>query len=155
MRITKTLCVAAVPLSACLVAGTAQARDCSGYDVLVNQISDTMELAKGHSLTVTKDASIITTADPKDIYNLTTGACAGTFLTTPDGKTRGAGHCLRKDKDGDTESIEWALAPGSEKGTWRSTGGTGKFAGVVDSGWWQGAVADGKMVVTSWGGTCK
>ena len=155
MRLDNMLCAVAAPLSALLLAGAAQARDCSGYDVLVNQISDTLEVAKGHSLTVTKDASIITTKDPKDIYNLTTGACAGTFLTTPDGQTRGSGHCLRKDKDGDTESIEWALAPGSGKGTWRSAGGTGKFAGANDSGWWQTAVADGKMVVTTWGGTCK
>ena len=61
----------------------------------------------------------------------------------------------RKDKDGDTYSLQWAIAPGAEKETWKGVTGTGKFANMSkNSGWWQNAAADGKVVATKWGGTC-
>jgi hypothetical protein len=149
---------AVIGLAAAGALGLADARaadNCSGYDVLVNQHSDTLELAKDHTLTTSIDYSIVTTDDPKSIYNMATGRCTGTFLVMPGGKVAGAGFCLRKDKDGDTESLAWELPADSDKGTWKMTGGTGKFAGKTDSGWWQPAVNDGKMTVTRWGGTCK
>ena len=46
----------------------------------------------------------------------------------PDGKTQSMGHCARRDKDGDTQSISWQQEPGADKGVWKSTGGTGKYA---------------------------
>ncbi|MEO8040495.1 MAG: hypothetical protein ABI794_17130, partial [Betaproteobacteria bacterium] len=117
--------------------------------------ADTMEATKGHSLTTSIDYSVLTTDDPKSIYNMVTGRCSGTFLAMPDGKVGGAGFCLRRDKDGDTQSISFELKPGADKRAWQSTGGTGKFAGRTDSGWFQPAVNDGKMAVSRWGGTCK
>ena len=69
--------------------------------------------------------------------------------------TQSMGYCARRDKDGDTQSISWHSAPGADKGVWKSTGGSGKFAGKQDSGWFQGTVSDGKMSVSKWGGTCK
>ena len=35
-----------------------------------------------------------------------------------------------------------------------STGGTGKFAKIAHSGWWQNAAGFGKVFATKWGGTC-
>ena len=77
------------------------------------------------------------------------------FLSTPDGKTQAMGYCARRDKDGDTSSISWHQAAGADKGMWKSTGGTGKFANRTDSGWYQAAMADGAMSSTVWGGTCR
>ena len=74
---------------------------------------------------------------------------------TPDGKVRAMGYCARRDKDGDTQSIDWHIAPDAEKGSSLSTGGTGKFAGRTDSGWFQDVRSDGTMSVAKWGGTCK
>jgi hypothetical protein len=137
-----------------LVGNPALAADnCTGYDALVAISSETLEVGKGHTLTVIRNESILISDD--SIYHLTTGECAGTVLATPDGKTRSSGHCARRDKDGDTQSIEWSQAPGAEKGTWKSTGGTGKFAGKDHSGWFQIVRTDGQMLVTKWGGTCK
>jgi hypothetical protein len=133
----------------------AEAAECSGYDVTAAQVAETTELAKGHSLLVVRQYSILVTDDPKDKYHLTTGECSGTILSTPDGATKASGHCARKDKGGDTYSLEWALAPGSERGTWKILAGTGKFAGKAASGWWQGVAVNGKMSVTRWGGTCE
>jgi len=142
-------------LLACLVGPSVSIADnCSGEDVLVAQSAETIEVAKGHSLTVVRLFSVVTSGDTP-IFDATTGECSGTWLTTPDGKTRGAGHCARRDKDGDTYSIEWSMAPGADKGQWRVAGGTGKFANKANSGWFQQAVADGKMSVTKWGGNCK
>ena len=131
----------------------APADNCTGVDVLVTQTAETTELAKNHNLTIWKAFSVLSSSD--SIYDNTTGECSGVILATPDGKTQSMGYCARRDKDGDTQSISWHSAPGADKGTWKSTGGTGKYAGKQDSGWFQGLVADGKMSVTKWGGTCK
>jgi hypothetical protein len=129
--------------------------DCSGYDVLVTQSADTIDVGGGHTATVIRWWSVLTTDDPKSPYNLATGECQGSLLTTPDGKTQATGYCARRDKDKDTQSIQWTIAPGAEKGEWRATGGTGKFAGRSDAGWFQGVNADGKMSISRWGGKCR
>jgi len=136
-------------------AGPALAAECSGYDILVNQTADTLDVGNGHTMTVIRSWSILITDDQKSPYNLTTGECQGTLLATPDGKTQGSGYCARRDKDKDTQSIQWTQAAGADKGEWHSTGGTGKFAGRTDSGWFQGVTADGKMAISRWGGKCR
>ena len=133
--------------------GAAFADNCTGYDALVTQTAETLDVGNGHTLTVFRSESLI--ISDNSIYHLTTGECSGTALATPDGKVRSSGHCARRDKDGDTQSIEWSQGPGAEKGMWKSTGGTGKFAGKTDSGWFQNVRSDGKMAVTKWGGNCK
>ncbi|MCC7547373.1 MAG: hypothetical protein IT532_06385 [Burkholderiales bacterium] len=146
------LALAAASLTAAL---PVHARDCSGYNTHVNISLESTKLADGHVMIVSRASDILVTDDPKHIYNLMMGECSGTLLTTPDGKTSGLGHCLRKDKDGDTASIDWSLPAGSDKGTWKSTGGTGKYADLQSSGWWQPAASDGgKLGVNRWGGTC-
>jgi hypothetical protein len=45
--------------------------------------------------------------------------------------------------------------PGADKGMWKATGGSGKFANKADSGWFKNVAGDGKMSVSAWGGTCK
>jgi hypothetical protein len=134
--------------------GTAVAADnCTGYDILVTTNAETRDLGNGMTLTTFQAESALTSDD--SIYNLATGQCSGTALATPDGKVRSSGHCARHDKDGHTQSIEWAQAPGAEKGMWKSTGGTGKFAGKTDSGWFQNVRSDGKIGISKWGGNCR
>jgi hypothetical protein len=138
-----------------VLAGEARADNCSGYDVLVSQSAETTDLGKGQTLTVVRNHSMIVTDDPKARDNLSVGECNGTFLSLPNGQSKGSGFCERRDKDGDTYSLEWAIAPGAEKGTWKGLTGTGKFAREsANSGWWQNAAADGKVFATKWGGTC-
>jgi hypothetical protein len=142
--------------AACMLLVSALARsadNCTGYDNGYTVYAETLDLGNGHSLTVFRQASLITSEN--SIYNLVTGECSGAALTTPDGKASAAGFCLRKDKDGDTQSADFFQAPGSEKGTWKMTGGTGKFAGRPGSGWFQGIRTDGKMSIVKWGGNCK
>ena len=153
MRMIRIL-QAGVAVGVCLGAGgPAFADNCTGYDILVTQSAETLDVGNGHTLTVFRASSVLTSED--SIYGLTTGECSGTALATPDGKVRSSGHCARRDKDGHTQSIEWSQAAGAEKGMWKSTGGTGKFAGKTDSGWFKEARTDGKMSVSRWGGTCR
>jgi len=144
-------CIAAAVLLVCS-SPLARADNCTGTDALVTQTAETTELAKNHTITIWKAYSVL--ASPDSIYNNATGECSGVILATPDGKTQSMGYCARRDKDGDTQSISWHAAPGADKGMWKSTGGSGKYAGKQDSGWFQNVVADGKMSVTKWGGTC-
>lgn len=151
----KLFTVAGVCVFTSLSLSAAHAADnCTGYDVTVDTHTETTEFGKDHSLTIVHNASILTSED-MPTYHLSTGDCTGSVLATPDGKAQATGHCIRRDKDGDTWSIEWVLPSGTDKGTWKSTGGTGKHAGKRHSGWWQEVRRDGKMGVSKWGGNCK
>jgi hypothetical protein len=63
--------------------------------------------------------------------------------------------CLRKTKNGDSWSDFGGMEPGADRGTWKTGGGTGAFAGKHDSGWWQAVVDDGKTTSGIWGGNCQ
>ena len=153
MRTTELLRSGFVLGAGLLLWSTAFADNCTGYDMLVTTSTATRDLGNGMTLTNFQAESIVISDD--SIYNLATGECSGTALATPDGKVRSSGHCARRDKDGHIQGIEWSQSPGADKGSWKSTEGTGKFAGKTDSGWFQNVRADGKMAVTKWGGNCK
>jgi hypothetical protein len=155
MKTTKSI-ACLVSLTAFLtVPSISFAENCSGYDVLVSQSAETIDLGKGQTLTVVRNHSLIVNDDPKSRDHMVIGECNGTFLSLPNGQSKGSGHCARKDKEGDTYSLEWAIAPGADKGTWKGLTGTGKFAQEArNSGWWQNAAADGKVFATKWGGSC-
>jgi len=140
-------------LGATLDFNPAYADNCSGYDSFVQTTVHTADLGKGMTLTILEASSIVTSGDSK--YNLVTGGCSGTVLSNPDGTVQSSGYCARRDKDGDLSSLEWMQAAGSDKGTWKATGGTGKFAGKGDTGWYQSVVSDGKIGVSKWGGNCR
>ena len=145
--------VFAVGCSLLICSPAVGADNCSGYDNLVSTYAETLDLGNGHTLTAFRQASMLTSED--SIYNLATGECSGAALTTPDGKVRVSGYCARRDKDGDTHSIEFSQTAGADKGVWKSTGGTGKFAGKRHSGWYVDARTDGNMLITRWGGDCR
>ena len=121
---------------------SSRADNCTGYDALVLQSAETLDLGHGLKQTSVRQESILISND--SIYNLLAGECAGTNLQTEEGKTQSMGYCARRDKDGDTQTIAFHFAPGADKGEWKSTGGTGKFAGKQGSGWGQVVLADGK-----------
>jgi hypothetical protein len=148
--------LASLLVAACLssVDSAVAADNCTGYDNLVTISMETVDLGKGHTLTVLRQHSALTSEDAP-IWNLVTGECSGTILATPDGKARALGHCLRRDKDGDSASIEWGLQPGADRGYWKYTGGTGKYAKVSGSGWAEVVRTDGKIEQYKWGGTCR
>ena len=97
MRIAKLFRGAFAIASSLMVCDLTLAADnCTGYDVLVTQSAETTHLGKGHTLTVVSQSSLLISEDAS-IYNLVSGVCHGSLLTTPDGKTRGSGHCARRD----------------------------------------------------------
>jgi hypothetical protein len=145
------VCTAILPLGLMGVS-LAQADNCTGYDVGVAQSVETSDLGQGLKQTVVRASSVVLSND--SIYNMATGECSNVTLQTPDGKNQYMGYCARRDKNGDTYGVAIRLAPGADKGEWKSTGGTGKFADKQDSGWAQVALTDGKIIVVKWGGNC-
>ncbi len=136
-----------------VVCGSALADDCDGRFTGVNQSADTVDLGNGHTLTFFSDFGSVTS---ENSAQNATGACGGYVLTTPDGKTRLAYACLRKNKDGDSFSDAGTIEPGEDRGNWTQTGGTGVFAGKNGSGgWWEATMNDGKTTSGIWGGNCK
>ena len=148
--ISVSLCLVALG-SGLLSTGVALADNCSGYFNNVTHTLSTNEVAKGHTVTSFIFNSI-TNSDNSPLN--ASGECSGYALTTPDGKTRMAGVCARKTKDGGSYSDIWSLEPGAERGAWKMVGATGALAGKTASGWWQVVFEDGKTALGKWGGTC-
>ena len=143
-----TLLVASLGIVACQ---SARADNCTGWVSNVSIGAESIEVTKGQVLTVFSMHSITSSGNSP---NNALGKCGGYSLTTPDGRTRVVGSCTRKTKNGDTWSDEWTLEPGAQRGTWKLVGGTGVFAGMKASGWWQGLADDGKLSLVAWGGDC-
>ena len=116
MKLSKIASITSTIALASMASLTAEAADCTGYDVLVTQTAESTDLAEGHSILILKAHSVLVTNDPNNIYNLTMGSCFGTFENFPDGTSQGSGHCARKDKDGDTYSLSWAQVRGAKRG---------------------------------------
>lgn len=135
-------------------AAAAQAADCSGYDVLVTEVADTIEISGGGSLTLWKAHSINMNDDSMARDHLMAGACSGVIEAMADGSVKMSGYCTRTDKDGDTQSVRWWQDAGAEKGRWEHAGGTGKFANAAESGWFQGVMQSGVMSASRWSGDC-
>ncbi len=141
-----TLALAAIFSPACW------ADNCSGRWTNVTQSAETLDLGKGHTLTIFS-ARGSSTSDNSAYVGI--GQCGGYVLTTPDGKSKMGYACARKNKDGDSWSDSGGIEPGSDRGTWKQAGGTGAFAGKNNSGWWQAVVDDGKTTTGIWGGNCQ
>jgi len=128
------------------------AEKCSGRFTNVGQSAETLDLGKGHTLTIFYARGSATSDNSP---HTGVGGCGGYVLTTPDGKSKLAYACARKNKDGDSWSDAGTLEPGATRGSWTQTGGTGVFAGKSDSGWWQPIVDDGKVTSGIWEGNCQ
>jgi len=151
VNIQKALQLALVATVGLVAYSAAQADNCTGRANNVAISSETIEVAKGHTLTF---FSFYRITSSENSPNNATGKCGGYLMTTPDGKTRLVGSCARKTKDGDSWSDELLLEPGAQRGTWKLVGGTGVFAGMKASGWWQPLADDGKLSTATWGGNC-
>lgn len=127
------------------------ADNCNGNWSNVTQSAETIEVAKGHTVTFFVARGSTTSAN--SLFN-GVGECGGYALATPDGKVRVAGICTRKMNDGASESDVFSLEPGAERGTWKQVAGTGALAGKSYSGWWQSVISDGKAEMGIWGGNC-
>lgn len=154
MRAYQLLQAAFIVGGTLMVCSVSFANNCSGHDVLVNRFTETTEAAEGHILTTMIDYSVVTSDDFR-IVDGTTGECAATMLTFPDGNTKVSGHCVRRDKDGDSYSVEFSSVPGTAGTAWKIVAGTGKFTGISSSGRAQSVVHDGKIILVKWSGTCQ
>lgn len=135
-----------------MLCGGAMGADCSGRWTNVAQSAETLDLGKGHTLTIWSARGSSTSDNSAHVG---VGQCGGYALTTPDGKTRVAYACARKNKDGDSWSDAGGIEPGADRGTWKQTGGTGPFAGKNNGGTWQAVVDDGKVTTGTWTGNCQ
>lgn len=140
----------------CAAPAVSLAAKCAGTNIN-NLVSwEPTEIAKGTTLTTFRATSVTVSDDPSAAYHLVSGECVGSFLTAPDGKTTGSGTCARRDKDGDVLNEEWVTVEGSAgKGTWKLSGGTGKFANAKGTAQWEFSPLQGKMGAVRWVGNCQ
>ncbi len=150
-----TFLICALSIPVLLVSAEAHAAKCSGHNINNALLFESSELANGTTLTTMRLSSVHVSEDTSSPLHLAAGECAGALTATPDGKTQGQGYCMRKDKDGDVYNEQWNLAPGAEKGTWKLVGGSGKYASMSGSGWWQVTMSEGNLAAVRWVGTCQ
>ena len=151
----KFVCFIAAAIS-CAVPAAAFAGKCAGTNINNTVSWDQTEIAKGTTMATWRATSVTVSDDPSAPYHLVSGECIGTFLMTPDGKTRASGSCARRDKDGDVLNEEWVSTDGTGgKGTWKNVGGTGKFATTASTAQWEFNQLQGKMVAVRWVGNCQ
>jgi hypothetical protein len=132
------------------------AEKCAGTNIN-NLVSwEPTEIGKGTTLATMRTTSVTVSDDPSASYHLASGECIGTFLTTPDGKTKGSGSCARKDKEGDVLNEEWVSTDGTGgKGNGKYVGGTGKYVKTTGTTQWEFTQLQGKMAAVRWTGNCQ
>ena len=85
-------------------------------------------------------------------YNNLTGQCTGGALVFPDQTVEAEGLCAVEDVDGDVLTYTFTQARGQKEGRYARKGGTGKFAGSRETGWFRPIKLDGDITRGEWGG---
>lgn len=152
MKTRKLFYVGLLAATGALVSGGAWADNCNGRWTNTAQSGDTIDLGDGHTLTTFFARGSVSSENSS--FNAV-GGCGGYVLTTPDGKSRLAYACTRKNKDGDSFSDAGGMEPGADYGTWTQTGGTGVFAGNKWSGTWRQVATDGMVTLGTFSGNCR
>ena len=129
------------------------AAPCAGTNVNYTVTWEPTEISKGSTLGNWRARSVIVSNDPNAAFHLASGECKATFVTSSDGKTRFAGSCARRDKEGDVlfEDFEGDLG----KGASRFVGGTGKFAKTESKMQWTSVPLQGGLGAAPWSGDCR
>ena len=109
MRAYQLLQAVSVVCETLMGCGVSLADNCSSHAVLVNRFTETAKVAKSHTLTTISDHSVVTSDDYRIVDGIT-GECAAAMLTFPDGNTKVSGYCVRRDRDGDSYSVEFSSA---------------------------------------------
>ena len=151
MKTQKLFCSGLFAVAGAFAYGSAMADNCSGHYSDVNVSAEVHDVGDGYVLVIFTGRS---TATSDNSPYTGVGMCGGYALTTPDGKTRVRYACTRTDADGDSWSDYGGIEPGAARGTWTETGGTGKYAGNFNSGWFEQLVTDGTSTTGIWGGNC-
>lgn len=84
-------------------------------------------------------------------YNNLTGQCTGGALVFADQTLEAEGLCAVEDVDGDVLTYTFTQSRGQE-GRYARKGGTGKFAGSRETGWFRPIKLDGEITRGEWGG---
>ncbi len=101
-----------------------------------------IELTNGDSLLVSR-YDFILTGDSPDTENAVQ-FCTGHSVTNGGVRTA-AGTCTRLYEGGDVQLLRWAYS-GGETWTWKSVGGTGRYAGITCEGTGRGKFDFGGLI---------
>lgn len=85
-------------------------------------------------------------------YNQLSGQCTGGAVIYADGTIDAEGLCAVSDVAGDVLTYTFTQARGAKEGKYQRKGGTGKFTGSKDSGWFRAVSLNGEITTGNWGG---
>lgn len=85
-------------------------------------------------------------------FNNLTGQCTGGAVVYADQTMEAEGLCAVEDIDGDVLTYTFTQSRGLKEGRYARKGGTGKFAGSRETGWFRPVKLDGEITRGEWGG---
>ena len=142
---------------ALLISVTAYAKDepCGDY-TSVDIGESTLDMGNKTTFMHFRSSTQMHAADGSK-YNNLTGQCTGGALIYPDKTIEASGLCAVEDVNGDVLTHSFTQARGQMEGRYLRKGGTGKFTGSRESGWFRPIKLDGEITKGEWGGkdACK
>lgn len=90
-------------------------------------------------------------------YHQLSGQCTGGAVVYADGSVEADGLCAVEDTDGDVLTYAFSQGRRAREGKYMRKGGTGKFAGSKETGWYKPVSLNGEITTGNWGGkgACK
>ena len=90
-------------------------------------------------------------------YNQLSGQCTGGAVVYADGSVEAEGLCAVEDTAGDVLTYAFSQGRNAREGKYMRRGGTGKFAGARETGWYKPVSLNGEITTGNWGGkgACK
>lgn len=85
-------------------------------------------------------------------FNNLSGQCTGGAVVYPDKTVEASGLCAVEDVDGDVLTYSFSQNRSQMEGRYARKGGTGKFAGSRETGWFRPVKLDGEITRGNWGG---
>ena len=85
-------------------------------------------------------------------YNELSGQCTGGAVIYADHSIEAEGLCAVSDVSGDVLTYVFSQTRGAKEGKYIRKGGTGKFTGSKDTGWYKPVSVNGDVTTGNWGG---
>lgn len=156
MKALYLLCAAMFSLIACNTALAKESADLCGQYTSVDMEEKTVNISNGTQFLSFRSSTQMNAAEGSK-YNQLSGQCSGGAVIYPDRSIEAEGLCVVTDIDGDVLTYTFTQARQAKDGKFARKGGTGKFAGAKETGWYRPLSLNGDLTTGEWGGksSCK
>ncbi len=156
MKALPILCAAVLSLTHLHSAIAKDAADLCGQYSSVDMAEKTVDISNGTQFLAFRSSTQMNSAEGSK-YNQLSGQCSGGAVVYPDRSIEAEGMCVVTDVDGDVLTYTFTQGRLAKEGKFARKGGTGKFVGSKETGWYRPVSLNGDLTTGEWGGkgACK